>query len=111
VNDFGVNLNNGGAGLMTVQAQLKFPIMPRLTGTLESAYFAAARSREFGSRGGTNYMGTETGGMLTYNLAKNLNLDIGAAYASMGGFLANRTQATGVERSIYEVFTRFQYAL
>ena len=40
--DFGVNLNNGGAGLMTVQAQLKFPIVPRLTGTLESAYFAAS---------------------------------------------------------------------
>lgn len=111
VNDFGVNLNNGGAGLMTVQAQLKFPIVPRLTGTLESAYFAAARSREFGARGGTNYMGTETGAMLTYNIAKNLNLDIGAAYASMGGFLANRTQATSVERSIYEVFSRFQYAL
>ena len=111
VNDFGVNLNNGGAGLMTVQAQLKFPIVPRLTGTLESAYFAAARSREFGARGGTHYMGTETGAMLTYNIAKNLNLDIGAAYASMGGFLANRTQATSVERSIYEVFTRFQYAL
>lgn len=111
VNDFGVNLNNGGAGLMTVQAQLKFPIMPRLTGTLESAYFAAARSRDFGSRGGSSYMGTETGAMVTYNIAKNLNLDVGAAHAFMGDFLANRTQATGVERSIYEVFTRFQYAL
>ena len=96
---------------MTVQAQLKFPIMPRLTGTLESAYFAAARSRDFGSRGGSSYMGTETGAMVTYNIAKNLNLDVGAAHAFMGEFLANRTQATGVERSIYEVFTRFQYAL
>ena len=111
VNDFGVNLNNGGAGLMTVQAQLKFPIMPRLTGTLESAYFAAARSRDFGNRGESSYMGTETGAMVTYNLAKNLNLDVGAAHAFMGDFLANRTQAIGVERSIYEVFTRFQYAL
>ena len=111
VNDFGVNLNNGGAGLMSVQAQLKFPIMPRLTGTLESAYFAAARSRDFGNRGESSYMGTETGAMVTYNLAKNLNLDVGAAHAFMGDFLANRTQAIGVERSIYEVFTRFQYAL
>lgn len=111
VNDFGVNLNNGGAGLWTVQGQLKFPILPRLTGTLESAYFAAARSRDFGNRGVTSYMGTETGGMLTYNIAKNLNLDVGAAHAFMGDFLANRTQASSVERSIYEVFTRFQWAL
>ncbi|MDR4471508.1 MAG: hypothetical protein MRJ92_02285 [Nitrospira sp.] len=96
---------------MTVQAQLKFPIMPRLTGTLEGAYFAAARSRDFGNHGGSSYMGTETGAMVTYNLAKNLNLDVGAAHAFMGDFLANRTQANAVERSIYEVFTRFQYAL
>ena len=111
VNDFGINLNNGGAGLWTVQGQLKFPIIPRLTGTLETAYFAAARSRDFGTRGATTYMGTETGGMVTYNLAKNLNLDVGLAYAFMGDFLANRTQSTNVERSIYEFFTRFQYAL
>ncbi|MEQ1626543.1 MAG: hypothetical protein ABL965_04060 [Nitrospira sp.] len=111
VNDFGINLNNGGAGLWTVQGQLKFPIIPRLTGTLETAYFAAARSRDFGTRGATTYMGTETGGMVTYNLAKNLNLDVGFAHAFMGDFLANRTQATNVERSIYEFFTRFQYAL
>lgn len=56
-------------------------------------------------------MGTEVGGMLTYNLAKNLNLDVGVANAFMGGFLANRTQATGLVRDIYEVFTRFQSAL
>ena len=56
-------------------------------------------------------MGTETGGMVTYNLAKNLNLDVGFAHAFMGDFLANRTHAANVERSIYEFFTRFQYAL
>lgn len=111
VNDFGINLNNGGAGLWTVQGQLTVPIVPRLTATLESAYFAAARSREFGTRGATAYMGTEVGGMVTYNLAKNLNLDVGFAQAFMGDFLANRTQATSVERSIYEFFSRFQYAL
>ncbi len=111
VNDFGINLNNGGAGLWTVQGQLQFPIVPKLSGTLESGYFAAARSREFGTRGGSAYMGTEVGGMLTYNIAKNLNLDIGVANAFMGNFLANRTQATGVVQDIYEVFTRFQYML
>lgn len=111
VNDFGINLNNGGAGLWTVQGQLKFPIVPKLTGTVETAYFSGARSREFGGRSGSAYMGTENGAMLTYNIAKNLNLDIGAAHAFMGSFLANRTQATGIERHIYEVFTRFQYAL
>ncbi|MBX3330054.1 MAG: hypothetical protein KF722_06615 [Nitrospira sp.] len=111
VNDFGINLNNGGAGLITVQGQLKFPIMPKLAGTIAAAYFSAARSREFGTRGEASYMGTEVGVMLTYNIAKNLNLDVGAANAFMGDFLANRTQATGVARDIYEAFTRFQYAL
>lgn len=111
VNDFGVNLNNGGAGLWTIQGQFRFPIVPKLTGTLESAYFASARSREFGSRGGTTYMGTEIGAMITYTFARNLNLDIGFAHAFLGSFLANRTQATSVERSIHEFFMRFQYAL
>lgn len=49
--------------------------------------------------------------MLTYSIAKNLNLDVGVAHAFMGNFLANRTQATGIERHIYEVFTQLQYAL
>ncbi len=111
VNDFGINLNNGGAGLITVQGQLKFPIFPKLHGTFEGAYFSAARSRGFGTRGDASYMGTEVGLMLTYNIAKNLNLDVGAANAFMGDFLANRTQATGVVQNIYEVFTRFQYML
>jgi hypothetical protein len=111
VNDFGINLNNGGAGLWTIQGQLQFPIVPKLTGTLESGYFAAARSREFSTRSGTAYMGTEIGGMLTYNIAKNLNLDVGVANVFMGNFLANRTEATGVVLDIYEVFSRFQFQL
>lgn len=111
VNDVGINLNNGGAGLITVQGQFKFPILPKLNGTFETAYFSAARSRGFGTRGDASYMGTEVGLMLTYNMAKNLNLDVGAANAFMGDFLANRTQATGVVQNVYEVFTRFQYML
>lgn len=111
VNDFGTNLNNQGAGLWTVQGQLKFPIVPKLSGTLESGYFASARSRAFDTKSGTTYMGTENGLMFTYNVAKNLNLDFGAAHAFMGGFLANATQVPGVERHIYEIFSRFQFAL
>lgn len=88
-----------------------FPLLPKLSGTLESGYFPAARSRDFGTRGEASYMGTEVGLMLTYNIAKNLYLDVGAANAFMGDFLANRTQATSVVQNIYEVFSRFQYML
>ncbi len=111
MNDFGINLNNGGAGLITIQGQLKFPILPKRNCTVESAYFSAARSRGFGTHGDASYIGTKVGLMLTYNLAKSLSIDAGAVNAFMGDFLANRTRATGLVQNIYEVFTRFQYML
>ncbi len=111
VNDFAINLNNGGARLITIQGQLTFPILPKLNCTVESAYFSDARSRGFGTHGDASYMGTTAGLMLTYNLAQNLNIDAGAVNAFMGDFLANRTRATGLVRNIYAAFTRFQYML
>lgn len=120
VNDFGTTLNNGGAGLWTFQGQLGFPIVPKLSGTFEVGYFAAARERACTagtcgasgtSRGTAKYMGTEVGGMLTYNMAKNLNLQVGAANVFMGDFLANQAGTANREDNIYEVFSRFQFAL
>jgi hypothetical protein len=119
-NDFGTTLNNGGAGLWTVQGQLGFPIVPRLSGTLEVGYFASARERACTAagcgasgtaRGTARYMGTEIGGMFTYNMAKNLNLQFGAANVFMGDFLANTGGTPAQENNIYEVFSRFQFAL
>jgi hypothetical protein len=119
-NDFGTTLNNSGAGLWTFQGQLGFPIVPRLSGTLEVGYFAAARERACtaagcgaagAARGTAKYMGTEVGGMLTYNMAKNLNLQFGAANVFMGDFMANTAGTATKENGIYEVFSRFQFAL
>ena len=52
-NDFGVNLNNGGAGLMTVQAQLKFPIVPPADRYVGKRLFCCSSIPRVSACGGT----------------------------------------------------------
>lgn len=98
VNDLGVRIDNGGRGLLTVQGKLSGPIVKRLSGDLIAGYFRSARD----NAAAKHYMGTEVAGMLTLEVAKNLNLQAGAAGGFMGDFFA-----TGAD-NLYEVFSRFQ---
>lgn len=97
VNDLGLRIGNSGAGLVTVQGKYDFPIVKRLDGQTAVGWFRAAHARNNSSN-----LGVEVSGMLTLNMAKYLNLQVGAAYAFLGDFF-------GLDADdLFEVFSRFQ---
>ncbi len=108
VNDFGLDIGNtrlgGGAGLITAQAKLNMPLH-RLVGLeLESGTFWSAKKRA-----GARYMGKEIGGMLTFPIVKPLRVQVGFAYARLGGFFESLiAEGEELERDIYELFSRIQ---
>ncbi|RMG83159.1 MAG: hypothetical protein D6714_10215, partial [Bacteroidetes bacterium] len=100
VNDFGLEPGNRGAGLLTVQAQYGFPLpAENMNANVYAAWFQAMKDRN-----NAKTMGVEFGGMLTFSLAKYLNLEVGGAYATVGDHIA--PDADG----IFELFSRFQFA-
>lgn len=98
VNDLGVRIDNGGRGLLTIQGKLSAPLIERLSGDMVVGYFQAAEDNAAGNKD----MGTEVAGMLTLEVAKNLNLQVGAAGAFLGDFFATDAD------DLYEAFSRFQ---
>jgi len=54
-------------------------------------------------------MGTEVGGMLTFPIMKPLRVQIGFAYARLGGFFESLiAEDQRLDRDIYELFSRIQ---
>jgi hypothetical protein len=108
VNDFGLDIGNtrlgSGAGLITVQAKLNVPLH-RLVGLeLESGTFWSDKRRA-----GARYMGTELGGMFTFPIVEPLRIQIGFAYARLGGFFESLiAEGEELNRDIYELFLRIQ---
>jgi hypothetical protein len=98
VNDLGIDIGNRGFGLLTLQAKVDFPIVKRLMGQLETGWFRSMGE----SNNKDQTMGWELGGMLTLKLAKYLNLETGAAYASLGDWFHPDAE------DIYIAFSRFQ---
>jgi hypothetical protein len=99
VNDLNLEVGNKGAGLITIQAKLNFPVVQkRLQGQIFGGWFQADQERN-----SSKFMGIETGGMLTWHLADYLVLDLGISYADTGNFYGNSP------RGLLEVFSRFQF--
>jgi len=98
VNDLGLRIDNGGSGLLTIQGKLSVPIVERLSGDLVVGYFQAAED----NAAGNSDMGTEVAGMLTFEVAKDLNLQAGVAGAFLGDFFGTNAD------DLYEGFSRFQ---
>ena len=98
VNDLGVELGNGGAGLLTVQGRASAQLSPRVGAQLSGGWFQAAESRN-----GSRDMGTEVGAMATIAVAEGLALDVGAAGAFLGNFFAQGSD------DLFEIFTRLQF--
>ncbi len=99
VNDLGLEIGNGGAGLTTIQAKLDFPLIKdKLNGQVFGGWFQANKERN-----NSKNMGSEFGGMLTYSFAKHLNLEFGAAYAMINKFYGNDTDG------LVEIFSRIQF--
>lgn len=99
VNDFGLEIGNGGFGLTTIQAKLDVPIIKdKLNAQAFGGWFQATKKRN-----NSLDMGMEYGVMATISLAKNLNLEIGGASATIGNFYTQKTVG------LYELFSRLQF--
>ena len=101
VNDLGVGLDNGGRGLLSIQAKCEIPLIEKLYSDLFAGWFQASADNSDGNKD----MGTEVGGMLTYEMAKYLNFQFGAAYAFLGDYYKSNGQNPD---NLSEVFARFQ---
>ena len=101
VNDLGVGLDNGGRGLISIQAKCEKPLIEKLNGELFAGWFQASQENSDGNKD----MGTEVGGMFTYEMAKCLNLQLGAAFAFLGDYYKSGGQNPD---NLHEVFSRFQ---
>ena len=99
VNDFGLEIGNGGAGLKTLQLNFNFPIsFPGMSANTYCAWYSAAKDRS-----NSKYMGVELGGWVHWQLNRFLHWDFGGAYAFMGKFYG-----PGAE-DIFEFFSRLQF--
>lgn len=114
VNDFGLEIGNRGRGLRTVQAKLDIPVTDRLGAQIQVGWFQSSEDIIVSSVNKGSDLGTEFGGQIKYGVAKNLNLEVGAAFASLDdGAMAlyQDLSDTNKEDSVKEVFARFQLEL
>jgi hypothetical protein len=99
VNDLNLEIGNKGAGLMTIQTKLDFPVVKnRLQGQLFAGWFQSSQQRN-----SSKFIGVESGGMLAWHLVDYLVLDVGVSYATMGTFYGNNPD------DLLEVFSRIQF--
>ena len=101
VNDMGVGLDNDGRGLLSFQTKCEIPLSKKLNSDLVAGWFRASEE----NADGNSEMGTEISGMLTYEMAKYLNFQIGAAYAFLGKYYITNDRNPD---EVGEIFTRFQ---
>ena len=107
VNDYGLEIGNGGYGLTTIQAKLDVPITNNLGAQVQVGWFQSNEDIDIGGGETDKDLGTEFGGQVKYEVAKNLNLEAGLSFASLGD--AGKTSYQGVdESSVKEIFGRFQ---
>lgn len=107
VNDFRLEIGNKGYGLTTIQAKVDIPITDRLDGQVQIGWFQSSEDVVITGSETDNGLGTEFGGQIKYGVAKNLNLEAGVAFASIGDAGVKLYQVAG-EDSVKEVFGRFQ---
>lgn len=104
VNDYRVEIGNKGYGLTTIQAKLDVPVTDKLGAQVQVGWFQSGE--DVGASG--KDLGTEFGGQVKYEVAKNLNLEGGLAFASLGDAGLDLYQGATKEDSVKEIFGRFQ---
>lgn len=110
VNDFGLEIGNRGRGLRTIQAKLDIPVTDRLDAQVQVGWFQSSEDVDIGGGKTDDGLGTEFGGQVKYGVTKNLNLEVGAAFASLDDAAVALYQGAN-EDSVKEVFARFQLEL
>ena len=103
VNDLGIGLQNGGLGLVTVQAGWTQAITPAVTAYLAAGWLRSAEARP---ASGSTSIGTEILGELHWQMADVLALDVGASTLFAGDFF--RTDPSRAPGSLYELYARWQ---
>lgn len=103
VQDLGVNLQNRGLGLMTIQSNVEFPVTDSLTGYLAGGWLSSAEDNPVS---GSSDMGVELLAEVRLDLGSGLALELGGAYLLTGDFYA--VSATDDPDDLYELFSRFQ---
>jgi hypothetical protein len=98
VNDLGLDLDNSGAGLLTVQGRVRIPLLEWLRAETTAGLFLGAEERN-----DSRELGVEVAGLLTFVAGKGFQIDVGSAGAFLGSFFG-----PGAE-DLYEVFARIQY--
>jgi hypothetical protein len=105
---FNSNNTNLGRGVLTVQANASFNIIPdELDGYLGVGWFQSEDSPSLSD----DDIGVDLIAMGNYHFGSGLNLEFGVDYLSMGeGHFASTVNgpALEVERDIFLVFSRFQ---
>ncbi|MBI5492642.1 MAG: hypothetical protein HY893_06900 [Deltaproteobacteria bacterium] len=97
--------NNLGAGIATLQANMSFPIMPKLDGYLAAGLFTHAAKPT--ATADKKYIGTDLYAQVKYMLWDNLNLEAGIDYAALGKGHPS-TISTGESKNVTLLFSRLQ---
>ncbi len=94
-----------GNGITTIQANLSFPIMPKLDGYAAAGWF----TQNDAATGENKNIGTDLYAQVKYMLADSLNLEAGVDYVALGkGHAASVALATPESRNVTLVFSRLQ---
>ena len=106
VNNLGIGLQNGGLGLLTLQAGYEQPLAERWTGILAAGWL---RSDTPNPASGSTAIGTELLAEARWRMGPLMALEIGGALLLTGDFF--RANA-GTERParLHELYTRWQLA-
>lgn len=98
-NDFGLEIGNRGAGLLTAQVEYGVPLRgAALSAKVFAGWFGSSKARN-----GTHFLGAEAGGLVEWKIGKYLGWEMGGAFAIMGDFYNPDA------RNVYELFSRFQF--
>lgn len=101
VNDLGIDLDQGGLGLLTGQARVRSALLPWLDNDVFVGVFQSGDQNELGN----DFLGTEVGTMFVLKPEEYLALDVGFAGAFLGDFFDSENDSAS---NLYEVFARFQ---
>lgn len=97
VNDLGLEIGNGGAGLTTVQVKIDIPVTSKISASLFGGWFSSAEKRN-----NSKDMGMEAGCVIGIPVSKDVTWEIGGSGASIGEFYAKNAD------NISEYFSRLQ---
>lgn len=103
VNDLGIGIQNGGLGLLTLQAGYEQPLADRWTGILAAGWL---RSDAPNPASGSTAMGTELVAEARWQVGPFMALEIGAGLLLTGDFF--RTAGGEKPASLHELYTRWQ---